>query len=76
MAERNDDQLTRTALAQRRIIDDAIAKTAAARRTPDKAKSTGDEMDFSSMTGVDSRIPTALEIMEQQRDRKAKSSDG
>lgn len=76
MAERNDDQLTRTALAQRRIIDDAIAKTAAARRTPDKAKSTGDEMDFSSMTGIDSRIPTALEIMEQQRDRKAKSSDG
>jgi putative transposase len=75
MAERNDELLTRTALAQRSIIDDAIAKTAAARRAPEKAKSTGDEMDFGSMTGIDSRIPTALEIMEQQRDRKTKSSD-
>jgi hypothetical protein len=75
-AERNDDQLTRTAMAQRRIIDDAIAKTAAARRAPEKMKPAGDEADFGSMTGIDSRIPTTLEIMEQRRDRKTELSDG
>jgi putative transposase len=74
--ERNDEQLTRTALAQRRIIDVAIAKTAAARRAPDKMKPAGDEMDLGSMTGIDSRIPTTLEIMEQQRDRKTEPPDG
>lgn len=74
--EQNDEQLTRTALAQRRIIDVAIAKTAAARRAPDKMKPAGDEMDLGSMTGIDSRIPTTLEIMEQQRDRKTEPPDG
>jgi putative transposase len=31
--ERNDEQITKTALAQRKLIDEAIARTAAARRT-------------------------------------------
>ena len=68
--ERNDEQIIKTALAQRKLIDEAIAKTAAARRMPDKTKNTGDVADFGSMTGIDSRIPTVLELMERQRDRK------
>jgi putative transposase len=74
--ERNDEQITRTALAQRQLIDKAIAKTAAARRAPDKKKNAGDEGDFGSMTGIDSRTPTLLEITERQRDRKTRPSDG
>ena len=73
--ERNDAQITKTALAQRQLIDQAIAKTAAARRAPIKTKN-GDEQDFSSMTGIDSRIPTVLELVERQRDRKTRPSDG
>jgi hypothetical protein len=52
----------RTALAQRQIVDDAIAKTAAARSTPPKSKKVGDDFDSGSMTGIDSRMPSALEI--------------
>ena len=74
--ERNDVQITKTALAQRQLIDQAIAKTAAARRAPTKTKNLGDEEDFSSMTGIDSRIPTVLELVERQRDRKTRPSDG
>lgn len=74
--ERNDEQITKTALAQRQLIDEAIAKTAAARRAPDKTKIDGDKADFGSMTGIDSRIPTVLEFAERQRDRKARPSDG
>jgi putative transposase len=74
--ERNDEQITRTALAQRQLIDKAIAKTAAARRVPDRKKNAGDEEDFGSMTGIDSRMPTVLEIVERQRDRKTRPSDG
>ena len=73
--ERNDEQITKTALAQRQLIDKAIAKTAAARRAPVKTKN-GDEADFNSMTGIDSRIPTVLELVERQRDRKTRPSDG
>ena len=73
--ERNDEQITKTALAQRQLIDKAIAKTAAARRAPVKTKN-GDEADFNSMTGIDSRIPTVLELAERQRDRKTRPSDG
>ncbi len=73
--ERNDEQITKTALAQRQLIDKAIAKTAAARRAPVKTKN-GDEADFDSMTGIDSRIPTVLELVERQRDRKTRPSDG
>jgi putative transposase len=73
--ERNDEQITKTALAQRQLIDKAIAKTAAARRAPVKAKN-GDEANFGSMTGIDSRIPTVLELTERQRDRKTRPSDG
>jgi hypothetical protein len=54
-------------LAQRQLIDQAITKTAAARRAP-TTKNIGDEEDFSSMTGIDSRIPTVLELVERQRD--------
>ena len=73
--ERNDQQITKTALAQRQLIDKAIAKTAAARRAPVKTKN-GDEADFNSMTGIDSRIPTVLELVERRRDRKTRPSDG
>jgi len=73
--ERNDEQITKTALAQRQLIDKAIAKTAAARRAPVKTKH-GDEANFGSMTGIDSRIPTVLELVERQRDRKTRPSDG
>ena len=73
--ERNDEQITKTALAQRQLIDKAIAKTAAARRAPVKTKN-GDEADFNSMTGIDLRIPTVLELAERQRDRKTRPSDG
>ena len=73
--ERNDAQITKTALAQRQLIDQAIAKTAAARRAPVKTKD-GDHADFGSMTGIDSRIPTVLELVERQRDRKTRPSDG
>src|SRR5271170_2596553 len=72
--ERNDEQITKTALAQRQLIDEAITKTAAARRVPVKTKK-GDEADFNSMTGIDSRIPTVLELVERQRDRKTRPSD-
>jgi len=74
--ERNDEQITKTALAQRHLIDEAIAKTAAARRAPNSTKNDGDEADFGSMTGIDSRIPTVLELAERQRDRKTRPSDG
>ena len=73
--ERNDEQITKTALAQRQLIDKAIAKTAAARRAPVKTKN-GDEADFNAMTGIDSRIPTVLELVERRRDRKTRPSDG
>ena len=74
--ERNDERITKTALAQRRLIDEAIANTAAARRRPHKTKNTGDVADFGSMAGIDSRIPSVLELVERQRDRKARPSDG
>ena len=74
--ERNDEQITKTALAQRKLIDEAIAKTAAVRRRPHKTKNAGDMADFGSMTGIDSRIPTVLELVERQRDRKTRPSDG
>src|SRR5271166_2263467 len=73
--ERNDEQITKTALALRQLIEKAIAKTAAARRAPVKTKN-GDEADFNSMTGIDSRIPTVLELVERRRDRKTRPSDG
>jgi putative transposase len=73
--ERDDAQLMRTALAQRQIVDDAIAKTAAARRTPPKSKIVGDDYDSGSMTGIDSRMPSALEFLERQPDVQTKSPD-
>ncbi len=73
--ERNDEQITKTALAQRRLIDKAIAKTAAARWAPMVDAKSGDEPDFGSMTGIDSRIPTVLELVERRRDRKTRPSD-
>ena len=74
--ERDDAQLMRTALAQRQIVDDAIAKTAAARRTPPKSKIVGDDFDSGSMTGIDSRMPSALELLERQPDVQTKPPDG
>jgi putative transposase len=74
--ERNDEQITKTALAQRQLIDEAIAKTAAWRRAPNGKQNSGDKADLGSMTGIDSRTPTALELMERQRERKARPSDG
>ena len=63
----------RTALAQRQIVDDAIAKTVDARRTPPKSKIVGDDFDSGSMTGIDSRMPSALELLERQPDVQTKS---
>jgi putative transposase len=74
--ERNDEQITKTALAQRRLIDEAIANTAAWRRAPNREKINGDEVSSGSMTGIDSRTPTALELAERQRERKTRPSDG
>ena len=75
-SERNDEQITKTALAQRQLIDEAITKTAAWLRTPDREKNSGDKSDMGSMTGINSRTPTALELLERQRERKARPSDG
>jgi putative transposase len=73
--ERDDDQLMRTALAQRQIVADAIAKTAAARKTPPRSEIIGDDFDSGSMTGIDSRIPSALELLERLPDVQTKPSD-
>jgi putative transposase len=76
-AERNTDHLHRTALAQRRIIDEAIQKTAQARQRPMHAlNSFGDGVEFGSLKGIDSRQPTALEAAEsRQHDRHASPPD-
>ena len=74
--ERDDDQLMRTALAQRQIVADAIAKTAAARKTPPQSQIVGDDFDSGSMTGINSRIPSALELLERQPDVQTKPPDG
>jgi putative transposase len=73
--ERDNDQLMRTALAQRQIVADAIAKTAAARKTSPRPQIAVDEFDSGSMTGIDSRIPSRLELLDRQPDVKAKPSD-
>jgi hypothetical protein len=65
----------RTALAQRQIVADAIAKTATARKTPPRSEIIGDGIDSGSMTGIDSRIPSALELLERLPDVQTKPSD-
>ena len=74
--ERDDDQIMRTALAQRQIVADAIAKTAAARKTPRSSQIVGDDFDMGSMTGIDSRIPSALELLGRRADVQTKPPDG
>jgi putative transposase len=74
--ERDNDQLMRTALAQRQIVADAIAKTAAARKTSPRPQITVDDFDSGSMTGIDSRIPSQLELLDRQPDVQAKPPDG
>ncbi len=74
--ERDDDQLIRTALAQRQIVADAIAKTAAARKNPPRPQISVDGFDSGSLTGIDSRIPSALELLDRQPDVQAKPPDG
>jgi len=74
--ERDDDQLLRTALAQRQIVEEAIAKTAAARQNPPTSKIVGDDFDSGSMTGIDSRMPSALELLELQPDVETEPPDG
>jgi len=73
--ERDDDQLVRTALAQRQIVVEAIAKTAAARKNPPQSQIVGDDFDSGSMTGIDSRIPSELEFLEPPPDVQAKPPD-
>jgi putative transposase len=69
-AERNPNQWLSTAQAKRRIVDEAIQKTAQARRSPQRnQKSSVDDEGFGSLTGVDSRIPSALELTEKRHDR-------
>jgi putative transposase len=72
--ERDDDQLMRTALAQRQIIAEAIAKTAAARNNPLQSQIVGDDFGSGSMTGIDSRIPSELELSEPPPDVQTKPS--
>ena len=74
--ERDDNQIMRTALAQRQLVSEAIAKTAAARKATPPSQITGDDFDTGSMTGIDSRIPSALELLERQTDVQAKPPDG
>ncbi len=66
--ERDGDQLMRTALAQRQIVADAIIKTAAARKTPSSSQIVVDDFDLGSMTGIDSRIPSQLELLDRKPD--------
>lgn len=69
-AEQNPSQWLATAQAKRRIVDEAIQKTAQARRSPRRGqKSSVDDEGFGSLTGVDSRTPSALELTEKRRDR-------
>ncbi|MGJ0396100.1 MAG: Mu transposase C-terminal domain-containing protein [Methylocystis sp.] len=69
-AEREPNQWITTAKAKRRIVDDAIRKTAQARRDPQpKNKISVDDEGFGSLKGIDSRTPSILEIAEKQRDR-------
>ena len=66
----NPNQWLATALAKRRIVDEAIQKTAQARRSPrQEQKSSVDDEGFGSLTGVDSRTPSAMELTEKRRDR-------
>ena len=74
--ERDDDQIMRTALAQRQIVAEAIAKTAAARKTPPSSQIFGDDFDTGSMTGIDSRIPSALELLGRRADVQTRPPDG
>jgi len=75
--ERDTDQLHRTALAQRRLIDEAIRSTAGARHRPLKAtNSAGDDAGTGSLRGIDSRHPTTLELAEsRRRDRQTAPPD-
>ena len=69
-AERNPNQWLATAQAKRRIVDDAIQKTADARRSPRPSrKSSVEDEEFGSLTGIDSRTPSELELTERGRDR-------
>jgi putative transposase len=69
-AERNPNQWLATAQAKRRIVDEAIQKTAQARRSARREqKSLVDDEGFGSLTGVDSRTPSALEVEEKRRER-------
>ena len=69
-AERNPNQWLATAQAKRRIVDEAIQRTAQARRSArQEQKSSVDDEGFGSLTGVDSRTPSALEVTEKPRDR-------
>jgi putative transposase len=74
--ERDDDQLMRSALAQRQIVAEAVAKTAAARKAPPRSQIVVDDFDSGSMTGIDSRIPSQLELLDRQPDVQAKPLDG
>lgn len=69
-AERNPNQWVVTAQSKRRIVDEAIRKTALARRRPNPSpKTLGDDAGFGSLKGVDSRTPSVLEMTEKRRDR-------
>ena len=69
-AERNQNQWLVTAQAKRRIIDEAIQKTAQARRAPQTEKQASvDELEFGSLKGIDTRNPSVLELKEKLRDK-------
>lgn len=69
-AERNPNQWLATAQAKRRIVNDAIQRTAEARRSSRVGRrSTAPDEQFGSLTGIDSRTPSDLELTERKHDR-------
>jgi putative transposase len=68
-AEHNPNQWLATAQAKRRIVEEAIQKTAQARKSFRREEKSVDDEGFGSLTGVDSRTPSAMELTEKRRDR-------
>jgi putative transposase len=68
-AEHNPNQWLATAQAKRRIVEEAIQKTAQVRRSFRRYEKSVDDEGFGSLTGVDSRTPSAMELSEKRRDR-------
>jgi putative transposase len=66
--ERDQKQLYQAALNQRKLIEDAIRRTAQAQRNPKTDKLTVDDAEFGSLTGIDTRTPSVMELSETTYD--------